>query len=863
MIHYDNLLHRWTVGIFCSICCLFTAAVQAQISEGGLPPSFQYTTYLRSAEQPLQIPVGFSVEDLKTVDAWRVSQGAPLAIAKVIDTDLSIQNAGRWVTLPDGQQVWQLHLQAKGAIALLLYYSDFYIPEGARLFIYNIDKTQVLGAYTSNTHPRNGRFGTELIAGDEIVLEYVPAPSGEAPALRISGVGYGYNHLYVTPTTKGLGGELSGPCMVNINCEEGDDWELQKKGVCHIIQLIEGVAYICSGSLVNNTAEDKKPYILTAYHCSQTLDGLSEATDEELQQWMFVFHLERTRCGNDSPAYEVKTMTGCTRKVAIPISGGSDGLLLLLNQDIPDDYDVFFNGWDRSNQISLSGAGIHHPSGDYMKISTYGNFPTESVTWSDADNNQTGAKNAHWNVTFDETPNGHGVTEGGSSGSPLFNKEGLIIGTLSGGNSSCDYPEGLNLYGKFAFHWDKYDPKDSLRNMAYWLDPKDTTIMRLGGMDQKGGHTMTVGLKEPTDLTATKTEAGAAWLQWKAPLYKQVVGWGDQSIFYEFGYDGTPFYYGQKWDTEDLKPIHKKTITSVNFTPVWNASYGIYIQQGNRIYEEDLTGLIPSKVNAVLLKTPFVIDARQKHDLLVAIHVKSYGKSVHPAFADAGTVVEGKGNILSIDGKTWGATEEETLKDVNFVVSFTVTSENGVLTNSASLLSAVVKPVDHLPIGPAIVTKSTLQSLSTEGSTITAFPEPTGYQVYRDDLKLGGALPASRTEYTDKPAMLITLPTYGVTALYGKEESKRATVRLEGSVSNEPITAPNEADIQPRLFSQEVRLLNEQEVKSLEIYASDGKLVRKIQRPSNTIDTGSFPQGMYIFRLITEREIKTIQGIKK
>ena len=288
MNHYYYHSIRLIAGILC-LCCFPTIFLHAQISEGGLPPSFQFMTNLKSTEQPVQIPVSFSVEDLKVVDAWRVSQGAPLAIAKRIETDLSISNSGNWGTIPDGQKVWQLHLEAKGAIALILSYSDFYIPEGGKLFIYNADKSQVLGAYTTRTHPQNGHFATEPIAGDEITLEYVPAASGEEPLLRISGIGYGYNHLYVTKGTKSAQEELSGPCMVNINCEEGDDWQLQQKGVCHTIQLIKGQYFICSGSLVNNTAKDKKPYILTAYHCSQTMDGLGEATDEELQEWMFFF----------------------------------------------------------------------------------------------------------------------------------------------------------------------------------------------------------------------------------------------------------------------------------------------------------------------------------------------------------------------------------------------------------------------------------------------------------------------------------------------------------------------------------------------------------------------------------------------
>ena len=77
------------------------------------PPSFQFAGSLRSEKLAEQVPVNFSVEDLKTVDAWRVSQGAPLRVAKSIPTSFDIADSGDWISLPDGSQVWQLHLQAK------------------------------------------------------------------------------------------------------------------------------------------------------------------------------------------------------------------------------------------------------------------------------------------------------------------------------------------------------------------------------------------------------------------------------------------------------------------------------------------------------------------------------------------------------------------------------------------------------------------------------------------------------------------------------------------------------------------------------------------------------------------------------
>ena len=100
-----------------SLICLFPSSSTAQISEGGLPPSFGYTNLLKSGSSAVDIPVTFSVEDLKTVDAWNVSQGAPLKVATLIPVQLSIENSGNWILLPGGEQIWQLKIQAKDAIA--------------------------------------------------------------------------------------------------------------------------------------------------------------------------------------------------------------------------------------------------------------------------------------------------------------------------------------------------------------------------------------------------------------------------------------------------------------------------------------------------------------------------------------------------------------------------------------------------------------------------------------------------------------------------------------------------------------------------------------------------------------------------
>lgn len=860
MNNYSRFFLRSAISLFC-ICFCPAISLQAQISEGGQPPSFEFATKLRSTKQAVQVPVDFSVEDLKAVDAWRVSQGAPMRIAKSIPVAFDMNRDAEWVTLPDGRKIGRLHLQAKGALALILYYSDFYIPKGAALYIYNADQTQVLGAYTERTHPQNGVFATQPVAGDELVLEYVPAPSGEEPLVKISEIGYGYNHLSIaTVIDKAPGAGSSKSCEVNVNCEEGADWQIQKKGVVQMLQYVDKDTYICTGALVNNTAKDKKPYILSAFHCSQNIDGTVEATDKELLQWIFIFHEERPGCDNESEPAELQTLIGCTRKVAIPIKDGSDGLLLLLNERVPDDYDVFFNGWDRTNTPSLSGVGLHHPSGDYMKISTYGNYPTESVTWNNSDVDATGAVNAHWNVTFDATTNGHGITEGGSSGSPLFNNKGLIIGTLSGGNSSCDMPEGLNLYGKLYYHWNKYSQTDSSLYMACWLDSLNTGVTSLAGMTQSG-ESLEKEYKGPVNLTYQTTGDREILLKWETPVYTQLAGWGSQNRQYKYGLKGEPFYYAQRWDTNDLKPIHKNIITHVNFFPESNVTYGLYIKQGNRIYEEEDVDFEPGKLNSLVLKTPFVIDAHQ--DLLVAIHVEKYSRNLYPAYTDEGPAIAGKGNLYSIDGKEWKTFGEDDL-DANVLLSIILSSQTTELPSDYALSSAArvtVLPAEAAGTPRLTVEKVNQTSDSPEGFPITAFPKVSGYKIYRD-FSLLTTLPASRTEYTVKNISPETTRMQ-VSALYNEKESAPVTAVLEGTVGNEPIVEEAETDIQPRVFRETVQIRNYQQLESLEIYSADGKLVRKITRPQSSLDMSTLGQGMYIFRLMTDKETKTIQGIKQ
>ena len=487
----------------------------AQISEGGTPPSFTFSNMLKHGKNPVIIPIDADIAKLKYEDLTANANGMPLRAAKIIETDLTIDNSGEWITLPNNQRIWQLTVKSPNAIATLLYYNEFYIPTGAKLFIYNENKDHILGAYTNKTNPVGKEFATEFVAGDVFTIEYV-APEKEfnnndMPRIAISGVAYGYNNTIYANNNNGDTSsrtfDKSASCLVNINCVEGDDWKKQKRGIARILTPIGSFTYFCTGTMINNTANDFTPYFLSAHHCFHNGNGIY-AGESGLNRMIFYFNYEHPGCHNLSIEPKSKTIVGAQMMVYINVNGGSDGALLRLNNNIPDNYNVYYNGWDRTNSPASNGVCIHHPKGDVKKISAYTTTIFTS-TWVSMESR--GANNAHWRVRFSNTKNGQGITEAGSSGSPLFNQNGLVIGTLTGGSTHCDNPNNIDYYGKLWYHWNQYS--DSKNRMNKYLDPLNTGQLSIAGIFSQSL------VAPPTSLTAQKAGTGKnqVQLEWKAP----------------------------------------------------------------------------------------------------------------------------------------------------------------------------------------------------------------------------------------------------------------------------------------------------------------------------------------------------------
>jgi hypothetical protein len=438
----------------------------AQLSQGGLPCTFSRAiapdtiNFVTVERPPMEV---LSAEDQQSPLPYRFAVNVPV--------NFGIGQSGNWFTAGNGTNVWRLNVKSPGAKALILYFDRYNLPEGGKVFVYNLRRTQLLGAFTSLNNNHLSTFATGLIYGDELTIEYNAPEELTPPDLHISEVGHAYRGISdYTRSTDGFGG--SGPCEVNINCTEGNDWQKQKRSVTRIAVKRGAASLWCSGSLVNNVRNDGTPYVLTADHCG------TYSSTEDLSKWIFYFNYDGPGCPDPTGEPPLHSVTGASRIAHGGGAGstGSDFFLVLLQSSIPDSYNVYFNGWSREMvPPSPSGASIHHPQGDIKKISTY-TSPLQPAHWVG------NPALAHWRVTWSATANGHGTTEGGSSGAPLFNNQGLLVGTLTGGDSSCD-SASLNLpdyYGMFSYSWDK-NGTDSTEVLKYWLDPDSTNVMVLNG----------------------------------------------------------------------------------------------------------------------------------------------------------------------------------------------------------------------------------------------------------------------------------------------------------------------------------------------------------------------------------------------
>ncbi|QIE60374.1 T9SS type A sorting domain-containing protein [Rasiella rasia] len=455
--------------------CLFVTLIS--LGQGGdamVPISWEYD--IESSFVPIELPeIDFSlirqqdsINDLDKSQPWRYG------IQQEISVNLKTQ--GERTILDNGDKLWRIAFRSSNAVNLSVNFNKFYLPSGTHLQLYSGNHEDVSKAYTNRDNRVNQRAGTWYIEGEEIWIEYFePAETTGIFKIEIESVIHGYRMGAISQFVEGTRGlNDSGACNYDVNCRVGDDFDGLKDNLKKSVALLNlGNGYLCSSVLVNNAEQDKTPYILTANHCLQN-------SNPDLWSARFNWVSPNPVCGKDENTEDLQnnfTMSGAILRAN---NAKSDFALVELSNEIPDTWDVAFAGWDNTDVAPIFEVGIHHPNGDIMKVCRDNTGATKE--------NAQGTEVWLIGGLSEGTGNGWeiGTTESGSSGSPLFNQNGHVIGQLYAGLSSCNGEENNNeydIYGRFGISWDAgTTPETRLHD---WLDPLNsgaTTVNTLSNI---------------------------------------------------------------------------------------------------------------------------------------------------------------------------------------------------------------------------------------------------------------------------------------------------------------------------------------------------------------------------------------------
>ncbi len=371
-------------------------------------------------------------------------------------------SGGQWTRLNNGQWQWRFAIRTPNATSIDVGLEDFFLPHGAQLRLLDEKGQPVKGPYTDANNRAHRQLWPGPVIGKALTLDLtVPAEMKPYVSLKLNHITRGYKKFW---EEKGSSLNKSGNCNVDVACPEGDNWQNPIKSVARYVRSGQ---FLCTGQLINNTSNDGTPYFLTADHC-----GFTASNAASINLW---WNYQSATCrapGSASSGTPISTTNfNDTQSGATFIASNafSDFALLRLDAAPPISYDVYYTGWDRRDQAPSSAVGIHHPSGHAKRIS-FENDPLSITGYSTATTgNASHLRIADWDV---------GTTEGGSSGSGLWNDEQLLVGQLHGGLAACgnDDPD---WYGRFYSSWDTGStPQTRLKD---WLDPNNTGVLTLQG----------------------------------------------------------------------------------------------------------------------------------------------------------------------------------------------------------------------------------------------------------------------------------------------------------------------------------------------------------------------------------------------
>jgi lysyl endopeptidase len=392
-----------------------------------------------------------------------------------LNTNARFRANGMIRAMHDGY-VWTAAVQSDKATAIRIHFSNFSLPAGSSLYIYNTDG-EAFGPYT-DMGPRNtGDFWTNTVTGPVAYIQV--RHSGQFTQDTLDNTHFVIQDVahmgekFLLPFLKkertdrerdGLSWiesicSFNADCIEDAKCYNSSTWspiEDVRNAIAHMQFIEMPYIYICSGGLLADTdTSTQVPYFLTANHCIS-----QQSTADTLEcYWQFW----TTTCGGAcyDPVGAVPRTLGAT---LLSTNSTGDYCFMQLGENPPAG--SVFLGWYTTSVAYNSGYELYrisHPSGAPQAFSKH-EVNTTTGTCS-------GWPRGDWIYSKDLI----GATEGGSSGSPVLNASGQVVGQLSGAcgynvNDPCDTTSNSTVDGAFATYYN---------SISQWLDPGTSSGINL------------------------------------------------------------------------------------------------------------------------------------------------------------------------------------------------------------------------------------------------------------------------------------------------------------------------------------------------------------------------------------------------
>jgi hypothetical protein len=476
------------------------------------------------------------VAKLRAEDAKQV--GGPLrygVVVPVAGITLETGAATRGIvsTLADGRRLWRVAVSSPGARLLDLAFDRLVLPPGAELTLSSADFGLIRGPITAADLDADPGYRTAFVPGDIAVIEIVaPADVFGAVEASLASVVHGYRGLFDGPEAT----DKSGSCNVDVACPLGNAWRDPIASVGHYTFVSGGEASLCTGQLVANTRGDTTPLFLTANHCL--------ATNSEAASVVVYWNYQSPTCrtpgsaASGSPLSRSLASHSQSGSSLLATGSNTDFTLLRLSSAVPSGVNAFWSGWDRRDYTPSGAIGIHHPAGHEKRISEDANPLAITAYNGGPGSGSNFLRVADWD---------QGTTEGGSSGSGLWDRNtGLLVGQLRGGDAACGNDEA-DWYGRINRSWTGNGT--SATRLSDHLDPLGSGVTQLAGYRAGGGGTTIPGgqLQNGVPVGGLAAGTGSA-ISFTAVLpsgasnlvIRTTGGSGDADLYVRFGSAPTP-----------------------------------------------------------------------------------------------------------------------------------------------------------------------------------------------------------------------------------------------------------------------------------------------------------------------------------